>query len=129
MRKNFADGHVVRAREVGKKFADFIVERKFALFLQQQDAGGGELLADRADAVTHRRRGGSFGREPRVSVGVEVGDLAVFHDCDGGAGDAGFRERGRGELIDFLLHIGGELGLGVRVQRSGGASQEQNRQT
>src|SRR5712691_11173755 len=108
MREQLTNRNFICAREIGNELRDFIVERKFSLFLKQEDRGRGELLADRADAVTHLRRGRSFRSQTRVAVSFRIDKLAVPHDCDRSAGYAGSSERVRGELVDLLLKIGRE---------------------
>jgi protein-S-isoprenylcysteine O-methyltransferase Ste14 len=53
VREKLTDGYFVGLRKVGNKFADLIVERKLALLMQKQNGRSRELLADRANAVTH----------------------------------------------------------------------------
>src|SRR5439155_10140344 len=92
--------------QVGNELRDFVVERKFSLFLKQEDCGRGELLADRADAVTHLRRSRSFRSQARLAVSFRIDELAVPHDRDGRTGNAGSSERVHGELVDLLLKVG-----------------------
>src|SRR5438094_8023132 len=105
MRQQLTNCDFIRAGEIGNELRDFVVERKFSLFLKQEDCGRGELLADRADAVTHLRRGRSFRSQARVAVGFRIDKLTAPHDCDRSAGYTGSSERVRGELVDLLLKI------------------------
>ena len=94
--EDFADGDFVAAGEAGNVFADRVVERELAFFLEQQNGRGGELLGDGADGVAHRRRGGTAGRvavgRRRAAVGMGVDELAVLDDGNGGGGNAGLLE-------------------------------------
>ncbi len=88
--EELAEGDFIGAGEMGKEFGDFVVEGELALLLKKKEGGGGELLADGADAVAHRGCGGSARIEAGVAVGVEVDDAGVLDDGERGAGDAGF---------------------------------------
>ena len=104
VREDLADRDLVAARQPGHVLADRIVDRQFALFLQEQQGGRGELLADRSDAVSHLGRRGQRRIQPRVSVGVRVGQAAIDDDRDRGARHACRREH---RLRD-PIHLGGQ---------------------
>ena len=60
---------MVSLGESGDVFGDGVVEGELALFLKEEDGGGGELLGDGADGVAHLGGGGDV----RVKVGEAVG--------------------------------------------------------
>ena len=95
------------------------------MFLQQENCGSSELLADRSDAVPHLRRGYSSWLDSCISVGLQIGDLSIFHDRHGCARDSGFDQRICSELIDLLPQLGRELRLGG--QRKGRESQNNDK--
>ena len=101
--EDLADGDLVAAREAGNVFAHRVVERELALFLEEQNGGGGELLGDRPDGVAHLRRGGhgGSGAEPGArAVGVGVDQLAVLDDGHRGRRNAGLLQNLGGDAVD-----------------------------
>jgi len=115
-REDLANGDVTRAREVGQPSDDFVIERELSFFGEEDQRGGGELLADRADRIAHLRRCRQLRLEVGNAVRVRVDDLAVADCGHRGAGRAGLGQDVGGGFVDAGPHVGGEL---LRVQGGG----------
>ena len=100
VREDLANGDLIAVGQTGDVLRDRIVERELALFRQQEDCGCGELLADRADAVAHLRRGRCVRIELSGTVGLDVGDLSILNDGDGRGGNAGGLQHLIGDVVD-----------------------------
>ena len=87
--EQLADGDGVAAADPGQPFGDTVVEAKFALIFQQQQAHRGELFGVGGDLVTQVRRRcrDGFGR---LTIGLGQYDLTVADDGDRGRGHTGF---------------------------------------
>ena len=102
MRKQLADGDVVGPRQGWEVLRYLVVERQLTLFLQQQEGGGGELFADRADGIAGFGGGGA--------EGFDEDQLPIFDDGDGCAGSTALFESG-GDLVgELAIEIGSFLG-------------------
>ena len=77
------------AGQLRQVLRDRIVQGELALLRQKQDSGRGELLADRPDGVLHLRSGLHRRREPGQTIGLQIGDAAIPHDGNRGAGHFG----------------------------------------
>ncbi len=80
VRQQLADGDFVGPGEIGEVLGHLVVERELPLLLEQQHRRGGELLADRADAVAHLGGGGGLRLQLGVAVGLGVDQPAVADD-------------------------------------------------
>ena len=126
MGEDLADGHFAAAGKAGDVLADCVVKGELAVFLEQQDGGGGELLGDGADGVAHLGRGGDggggWGGETGAAVGVGVDELAGLNHGDRGGGDAGLFENLGGDAVDSILE--GGIERFDRLGRRDGGSQQ-----
>ena len=95
-------GDFIGAREIGQVLGHGIVQRQLAFLRQQQNCRRGELLADRADGVPHAGLRVHRWREPRLTIGVEIGDAAVHYDRDRGAGNSARHKNLIAGCIDLL---------------------------
>ena len=121
MRQQRADARSSRRAQPGNPFAGRIVDRYLVRFLQQQKRGRGELLADRAHGVAHRRRRRPLRSELRPTVGLCVHDRGIAHQGDRRRRHAGARKdrvhRRVGARTQGLIrrwHRGGRCRCGCR---------------
>ena|ERR1700687_2469971 len=105
MRKDLANGHFVATREVGNEPGDGIIEREFALLGKENDSGSSKLFADGADAVPHLRPRRSGRVKTGLTVGLEVSNLSILHDGDGGAENARAAEGFTSDGVDLGLQV------------------------
>ena len=77
-----------------------------------------ELLADRADAVRHRRSRLQRRFQPSLAVGLGVSKFPVFHYGQRCAGNARLLHHFAGNAVDFRFLVGSERrrGLGFESQ-------------
>jgi hypothetical protein len=115
--EDLADGDFVAARKAWDILADCVVKVELALFLKQEDGGGGELLGDGADRVAHVGRGGLVGADVRESVSMRVDELAAFDDGDGGGGYSALLHDSGCDLVDAGLEGGVDCVYGLSVKR------------
>lgn len=82
MREQVADEHLVchAGGELGQPATDGVVEVEEALFLQQEDAHGGELFGHRGHAEVGERVDGCSCCGVGQAGGIAVDDLTVFGD-------------------------------------------------
>ena len=91
--RRLADGDVFpRARRGGEIFRDFIVEGEPAIFGEQEDRGGGELLADGAQLENGLRLHGNVELDICEAVALRFHGPPVADYGEGQAGDVLFAE-------------------------------------
>ena len=117
---------LIAVGQAGDVLRDRIVERELALFGQQEDCGCGELLADRADAVAHLRRGRRVRIELSGAVGLDVGDLSILNDGDGRGGNAGGLQHLIGDVVDAGAQLRRERRLGLRRKQRHGEQEKES---
>ena len=109
-RQQLAQRDLVGARQIGKPPRDRVVERDLPVFSEQQNRRRRELLADRADAVAHVRRGRDDRVERCAAVGIHIREFPVADDGHRSARRTrGLQDIGGG-LVDRVAKI-----LGKRV--------------
>lgn len=98
------------AGEFGIPAGDGVIEGQLAVLDEEEDAGRGELLGDGADGVVHSGGGGEVRLEACFAVGGGVDDVAILHDAELRAGNAGGAEDFAGSCVDAGFEVGGDLG-------------------
>ncbi len=124
VRKQLTNRNLAAAGQVGYESRHGIVERKLALFRQQQHCGCRKLLADGANAVAHRGQRGCVRVDAAVAIGLEVSDRSALHNSDRGARNAGAGQRLAGDGVDFVAQGGGKWHWALRFEKRNGEQNE-----